>query len=243
LRNKIVETSNLRSLALAVEAVKSAGPGQPTTLLLTGEPGLGKTCALIHQAVKHDGVLLDVPPVATPHWMLCRVGRELGIEPKRSAARMYDALERELLARPRILAFDNWEPWPNFRVLYETFRILADRTRSPMVLTGMSAMVRELKRHAHLDRRIAKTIEFRPLSIADAEQIATELGEVSISQELIAVLHEKTGGSTAKFCVELAGLERLARRNGLKAVSAEDLGRVQGRGAAHEPSLNGAAAA
>jgi DNA transposition AAA+ family ATPase len=242
MRSRIVHTSNVRALAVGVEEVRNRVAGQSAILVLTGETGIGKTCAQTYVVLQNDGISVDVPPVATPYWLLCRIGRELGLSAKRSAAAMYDALDTELSARPRILAFDNWEPWPGFLTLFETLRILADRTNVAIVMTGMPAMLRELNRHAHLKRRISQVIEFQPIALDDARKIARELAELPISEDVIPLVYERSKGFTGAFCVELARLEMFARRNGLSAIDSRHVAMSQAKPQAR-PLVTGAVAA
>jgi hypothetical protein len=218
MRVKICQTSNAKALMAAQSAATAREAGLPGIVLIFGEAGRGKTVITANLSVRLGAVHLTALPIWTARWMLAEISRELGGKPGRCAAPMWNFIKQELAIRPRPIFLDESDCIADRKELIETLRILHDLTAVPLILIGMSDFKIKMKNRPQLERRILRTVEFKPSTLDDSRLMAAELAEVRIAEDLVEALHRKTRGSAGLFVKELASIEGFCRRRGMNKI-------------------------
>ncbi|MFC4530460.1 BTAD domain-containing putative transcriptional regulator [Sphaerisporangium dianthi] len=259
-------------LTLAEADLKAALGGEGRTLLLVGEPGIGKTRlaeAVSARAETHGSLVVwsrAVEDAATPpYWLGVQLLRRLAEEQPEAfaeAARphapllallvptlvegavpadvdlrradsehirvpIYDAIARVVVKlaerRPLTLVFEDlhWADPPSIQL---TAYLAAELWRSPVLLVTTlrddehAAAVSGLLASLVRERR-TRRLQLGPLDIEDVTMLVKNCTESAVSPELLAVLHERTGGNPF-FVTELVRMLRSER-----ALSDQDIRR------------------
>ena len=89
MRNRFAKTANVTGFLAGVTAVEERGAREAGMLLVTGEPGYGKTRTVQWWAIQTDGVYLRAKSGWTPHWVLTELVKELGLAPARRSEDLF----------------------------------------------------------------------------------------------------------------------------------------------------------
>lgn len=220
----IVQTSNVRRLANATRTMMlRRAPGLPRIASVTGRVGLGKSTATRSICLDQDAVWVEALPDWTARWMLGDLASELGAERRHRAEDNFRSVIGALRQNPRAVFIDEADRLCRRLNLVETLRAIHDATSAPLVLIGMQELPHAIHRLPQLESRIAHWIEFQPLDLADVRLMGRELCEVALDDDVIAHLHEISGGSARLVRVALERLERLADREGWTRVRWADV--------------------
>lgn len=211
MKSRIVPVSNVRALSEASEALLDRHPGMPGMGLIHGETGLGKTTAVTWLITKNNGVYVRALSTTTPSSLLRAIARELDIEPRSSNVDTVEIIVQRLAETGRPLFVDEADYLVDQKRLVETLRDIHDLATVPVVLIGMAGIQRKIKARPQLTGRIAQWVEFKPASPADIRLLADNLCEVTIADDLLARLSEKTGGSMRLAVVGLSQIEHVAK--------------------------------
>jgi AAA domain len=222
MRNKLVQTANVKQLVAAQTALTSRAPGQPGIGVVYGPAGFGKSAAVRWLATLKSGIFVVALHLMTARSMLATLVTEAGGQPVWCAMGMFNFLREELKSRPRPIFIDEGDAIVDKLVLTETLRQLHDLSGVPLLLVGMGSFRRKLSMRPQLERRILHEVEFSALTAADAQLMATELSEVRLSDDLVRELHRRSGGSHGLFCNELERAEAFGKRARRSTLSLED---------------------
>lgn len=222
MKHKTVQISNLRALIRAHQSILNRPPGRPGMVMAHGPSGSGKTFANLWLANECNGLMLEASPLWSPRWMLSDIIAELGAQPPYLTQARYEFIVGELRKNPRPIFIDEADRIAKSELLVETLRAIHDRTAAPIILIGMEQFKRRAAMRPQLHRRIVKEVEFKPATLQDARELARELCEVEIHDDLVTELHRRTQGSVGLLCNELSNAESAARKIGSKVVRLAD---------------------
>jgi type II secretory pathway predicted ATPase ExeA len=201
-----------RAARAAIRAAMSAGRGP---IVLTGEPGVGKTVLLAsleaERGVDEAWAVVEVTPGTGTHGLYRLMARALRIDPDRfGRVEMLDFLEERSLDRERwVLAID--EAHSLDTTTLEEVRVLANRLGRPdgpaaILLVGQTPLAHRLEERAldGLRSRIGAQIHLRPL---DADEVGLLLESIAPGRdwpvELVDRIHLTSRGRPARV-VEIA---------------------------------------
>ena len=218
-----VKTKNIKafiSLATKLQRVRSNAPKMG---LVYGEPGLGKTEAVLWWAVKQDAIIVTAKNGMSSRWFLADLVTELGETPRWYSAELFNQAVSKLIEKPRMLIVDEIDYLINNSKAIETIRDIHDKTGIPVLLVGMGSVDKKLSRYKHLFDRIIEIYKFTPFELEDIRQIITELSEVKIEDEVIELIHKKANRfrQIVKLLIEI---ENIALVNGHYVIKKENLG-------------------
>lgn len=224
MKHRIVTTTNVARLREAGDLLLNRAPNTPGMGLIYGDTGLGKTTAATWYMNQCNAVLVRALAVWSPQAMLEAILRELNVEPRQwSCAKMAMAIVERLAETNRPLFIDEADYLLDRQRMTETLRDLHDLASVPVILIGMKGIEHKIGiRRRQLSGRLMRWVEFLPADMGDTKLLADGLCEVGISEDLLALLHQKTGGLVRHIVVGLAQIESHARRTGLATVSAKD---------------------
>lgn len=234
-------TGNFEKLLSSTLRVEERGAPEAGWLLVTGEPGLGKSQSLSYYAVQHNAVFLRAKAAWNVNWMLRELVTELGEQPARLSENMLEQCGKYFAQNnSQALIIDEIDhAMHDIRVL-ESIRDISDWTEITVIIGGMHGVERKLRRHPHIYSRISDVCRFGPASLADTRAMCDAVCEVQVADDLIACMHEQAGGYFREICNAIALVERTAKRKKLALISLCDLdgrrltndGRISARGGA-----------
>jgi DNA transposition AAA+ family ATPase len=223
MRESIAQISNLRRLVNAARTLMHRSPGSPGIGMVWGPVGFGKSTATRHICLIQDAVWKEALPDWTPNWMLGDLAVELGAGRRHNSQLNFENVVGALRQTRRAVFIDEADRLCRKLHLVETLRAVHDATDAPLILIGMKELPNTVSRIPQLESRIAHWVEFKSCDLADTRTMAAELCEVTLDDDVIAQVHQASGGSARSIRVALERIERLADRAGLKRVRWRDI--------------------
>ena len=160
----------------------------------------------------------------TPRYFLVELAKSLGAEPYGTSSSLFSHLLDRLAGSTIPLVIDEAEfTLPNIAAVLEKVRDFSDRAEITVVLVGMESIRRKIARHQQIFSRIAQVVEFHPAALADIRQACEQLTDIGMSEALMAEVHRISGGRMREALNVIAGIEHIAKLNGLTRVDVMDL--------------------
>ena len=222
MKRKFVKTKNVRAFVALAEKLKNAPSNVPKIGLVYGAPGLGKTNTILWWSLKQDAVLVTAANGMSRIWFLKTLVTELGEEPKKRAYELFEHAVTKLIEHHQILIVDEVDYLVDSTRAIETVRDLHDRTGIPVLLVGMGAADKKLKRYKHLYDRLLGIYKFVPFDLEDVKKIVTTLCDVPVDDDVIEII-AKNANRLRQIVIYILKIEELAQTNGYKRITKQDL--------------------
>ncbi len=190
--------------------------------LIYGASGLGKSTAVTWLSIKQNGVHVRALATTTPSSLLQSICEELCIQPRHSTVKTVNEIVKSLSESGRPLFIDEADYLVEKKILVETLRDIHDMTQVPVVLIGMKGIERKISIYPQLYNRISQWVEFQLATFEDVKQLAKELVEVSIKDDLLRVLHQKSTGDVRQVMNGLSRIEQVAVSQSAHSISMAD---------------------
>ena len=222
--NSIAPLKNVTLMNALVERVMNRSPGLPGMATFHGFSGYGKTSAATYAAIRHRCYHIQVKSVWTQKKLCESVLVALGIQPARTIADMVDQIGEELALSGRPLLIDEADFLVQKRMV-EVVRDIYESSGAAIILIGEEHLPGKLKAWERVHGRMLDWVAAQPASLADAKHLCHLYSPgVEVEADLLADLHEASGGSARRICVNLDRIRELARTQGLDAIGKEDWG-------------------
>ncbi len=235
MRPGFAQTSNVQRFLNGMSVVEDRGAREASMMLVTGDPGYGKTATVISWAVQHGAVYLRAKASYTPFWLLSELVSELKGRPARNSEDLSKQVVISLMREPRAIIIDEVEhTFRDLKVL-ETIRDLVDLVAMPMVLVGTDQVQNRVARYAQFSSRIASVVQFRPASVADVRICCDFKCEVPVANDLVEEIHRQAGGRIREVMNAIAVVERQGKaRSGAAAQKPISLSDMAGKALTHD---------
>ena len=223
MKNIFVKTKNVKAFIALASKLKHIQKNIPKIGLIFGEPGLGKTNTILWWAIKQNALIITAKNGMTTRWFLKELVFELGETPSYHIPILFEQAATKLIENPRMLIVDEIDYLVNESRAIETIRDLHDKTGIPVLLVGMGAVDKKLKRYKHLFDRIIEIYKFIPFDLEDVREIVTSLSEVQIEDEVIEIIHKKANRfrQIVKLIIKI---EDFAKTNNCRTITNHELG-------------------
>jgi DNA transposition AAA+ family ATPase len=218
MRAIFAKTTNANNFLAGVTVVTNRGAKEACMLLVTGEPGLGKSRTVQWWAAQEGAILLRAQTSWTPHWMLAELVTLLKQVPKRLTEDLHRQVidgfaERLAHGHPYGgIVIDEAEHVLRNHRMVETVRDLSDHLKIPLILVGMGDIKRMVAAYPQVSSRISRVVEFAPASLEDVRAYCDQLSEAPIADDLVAEIHRGSGGRGRLIMNAIAVAERIGRR-------------------------------
>ncbi len=219
-------TDNVKRFISSMDRLKSISDDDPKMALFFSEPGHGKTKTIAWYVLNEgDGVLIRAKALMNGRWLLRTLVKELGEEPAHSTENLFSQVIEQLTYRPRPIFIDEVDHLVHHSQLIETIRDIHDMTHVPVILIGMATVDKKIAKYKHFYDRLVEIVQFSPLTREDLVSIVGQMCEVSISEDGVDYIIERTCGKFRLLRHWMRRAERLASINDLKIITAGDLKR------------------
>lgn len=218
MKNIFVKTKNVKSFIVLANKLKNTKNNVPKMGLVFGEPGLGKTNAILWWAIQQDALIITAKNGMTPRWLLKQLVSDLGEAPKILVADLFEQAVAKLVENPRMIIVDEIDYLINNTRAIKTIRDLHDETGIPILLVGMGAVDKKLSRYKHFFDRIVEIYRFIPFDFEDVKTIINTLSDVPFEDSAIEIVYQKSNRFRQIVKIILK-FENLAKTNDYKVIT------------------------
>ncbi len=217
MKKVFVKTNNVKKLITMMNNLQCRAEGVPGMGLIYGEPGLGKSHAIVWWALQNNAIFIRCTNMMSTRWLLEELAEELGEIPYRKISDIFNQVIAKLIKEPQIILVDEIDYLTMNSKTVETLRDIHDKTNVPIILIGMGKANRILMRYKHLYDRISEILRFEPFSKSDVYKIISELSEIEITDGAKDLMYSKT--NRFRQIVKLINkAEQVAKSNGFNSI-------------------------
>jgi len=217
MKKVFVKTQNVKNFITMMNNLQKRAEGVPGMGLVYGEPGLGKTQAILWWATQNDAVYIRSTNLMSGRWLLEELAEGLGEMPYYRFSDLFKQVITQLIAEPRVIIVDEVDYLASDAKAIETLRDIHDKTNVPIILVGMGRADKKLMRYKHLFDRISEIVKFEPFKEQDVKDILAQLCEVKITDDGIKYIYSQT--SRFRQIVKMTNkAEQLAKANNLNTL-------------------------
>lgn len=206
-----VKNANAKNFEAYIAKMNRRGPQEAGLMLVTGQPGHGKTCTLHNYAGRVQAVMLTAGVDSTPRRLMVELAEKLGIE----VGGNYQRRVEEYIVRngTTIILDEAGFALANKAACVEKLREITDKTLTLLVMVVMKHDMSRLSQPGlkQLADRINEICEFEPATLADVQLACAQLGEVPMAPELVAHIHKQSDGSMRQVLTAICRVEESAQ--------------------------------
>lgn len=229
MRKQYVKTTNWSVFETAVQAVHDSGSDEARIMLLTSEPGCGKTAAVDRFGSDVNAIYLQGMPGMTVTFTTDYLADRLGVRETRSyqkfngiLAKLADNHTPIILDEAQHAAEGKAKPLEYLRRVSEQagiMLILVCHTREKNLFTE--------SKMAHINTRITAKPEFKPADLADATTYMQALCEVDFDEAVVKRALEQSRGRYRILNNAIKTIEELANFNHVDMVTGDMVEKIR----------------
>jgi DNA transposition AAA+ family ATPase len=234
MKKGFVHTENFKRLTEAQKLVGRRGAREAGLVIIQGPYGVGKSELCERWAIDNGAVFVRCKKTWTTRALLDELADKMGLSKSGRNQEVQARIIGKLAVSMVPLMLDEADHLisTSTATLLEVVRDITDMTGTMCFLVGMEKFGYSVARHPHIASRVAKVVEFQPISLADvraAIEAKAALGDAPDSPKLpmddgaIAVIAEQSQGRMRLLLNAIANIEQWAQANGWKKVSAAEL--------------------
>ena len=106
MKNTFIKTKNVKAFISLANKLKQAPKNLPKMGLVYGDPGLGKTNAILWWALKQNAIIITAKNGMSNRWFLAELVSDLGESPAYHTSVLFEQAVRKLIEKPRMLIVD-----------------------------------------------------------------------------------------------------------------------------------------
>lgn len=243
MKTGFIQNSNYARFLQAVKAVESRGALESGLMLVSGQPGLGKSKAVERWASDNGALYLravtDMKHKFFLEQLVAVAGIDLGAQRDAKgkllvrAARTKNEIQARLtgqvaLRQSPIVIDEVQHLLVNDAFLLEVVRDISDLTGATVIfVAGVADFGNQLKEHDQISSRIYREVDFRPWELQDIKIACKQLSEVPIEDALIERLCKDSKGVMRLVMNGISNIERIALANHKTIATAEDFAKQE----------------
>lgn len=223
MKHHYVETSNHQRFMAGVRAVENRGSPEACILLLTGEPGTGKTAAIHRFGSDRMAVRLEGITGMSLAYLRDYLADQTGVHGK-SKYHQHMGFEDYLRETGAPIILDEAQNGlPDKGAVIEYLRRLAEQAGVILVLVCHTSEKHRFSedRLAHIATRVSDAPILKPATVEDCALYLSQLCEVGTDADVARAVHEQSRGRYRLLANATKNLEAIAAKRGLKALTAE----------------------
>ena len=215
-----VPTENFKRLKEAERLVAKRGAREAGLVLVRGVYGIGKSELTERWAIDSHYVFVRAKETWTKRALLDELADKMGL----AKTGRNQEVQARIIGRVAVDMVPLVVDEADFLVrstasLLEVLRDITDITGTMCFLVGMEHFPLRVDRYPHIASRVARLVEFEPLSAADVRATVAAKAEVSIDDDVLAELHTQCRGRMRLLLNAICNIEQWAQANSWKSVS------------------------
>ncbi len=221
MKNKFVETSNVKRFQTALSALEARGAEEACLVVIDGSPGVGKTTTLRQWVAQTGSVYLRAKKEWTPSWFINELLDAMRVHPPHSFQKKFGKALEELALRQQSaamerrqfgLVIDEADHVSSKSAILETIRDLSDIIELPTILVGMGRVNDHLARFPQVASRVSQKVRFEKADLADIKALIAERCEVPVANDLAEFVLRVSQGFNREVLEAIANIERFGLR-------------------------------
>jgi len=217
MRKVFAKTQNVKNFINMMNNLIKRAEGVPGMALVYGDPGLGKTQAVLWWATQNDAIVVRCTNIMTARWLLEEIVEELGEVPFYRCSDLFKQCVYLLKNCNKVIIIDEIDYLITSSNVVEILRDLHDKTFVPIVLVGMGKADKKLLRYRHFYDRLSEKLKFEQFNIKDLTEICNQLSEVELTDCAIKYIFDHT--KRFRQIVKIINkYESIAKDNGLSVL-------------------------
>lgn len=225
MKHQFVKTSNYFQFMTAVSAVENRGSPEACILLLTGEPGTGKSCTVDNWGAELNAVYLEGMPGMDLTFLRDSLSNETGVVGRKKFERYKGMVEFFRTNRQPIILDEAHHGLPNKAECIEYLRRIAEKANVLLVLVCHTSEKHRFGEHrlSHVATRISAAPELKPATLDDCAEYLTELCEVRTDRSVAQLVFEQSRGRYRLMNNACITLEVIGGKMGKVMLTAADI--------------------
>ncbi len=222
MKKGFVQTENYRRLKEAAKSVDKRGAREAGLVIVKGIYGVGKSELTARWAADSKFIFLRAKETWTKRALLDELAETLGLDTRGRNQQVQQRIIVKLGLSMTPLIVDE----ADFLIrstpaLLEVLRDITDTTGLTCFMVGMEHFPMKVARYGHIASRVAKIVEFAPVSLADVKATVAAKAEVEISDAVVTLIHQQCAGRMRLVLNAIANIEDWAAANGWKTIKPE----------------------
>ncbi len=220
MKKGFVQTDNFRRLKEAEKLVSRRGAREAGLVIVRGVYGIGKSELTERWAVDSGYVFVRAKETWTKRALLDELADRMGLAKTGRNQEVQARIITKMAVDMVPLIIDE----ADFLIrstasLLEVLRDITDITGCMCFLIGMQHFPLKVSRYEHIASRVARIVEFEPLSLDDVAATARVKSEVPIEADVIPEIHAQSKGRMRLVLNAIANLESWAQANSWASVN------------------------
>lgn len=228
MKHHFVKTSNYRTFMDGVAAVEGRGSPEACILLLTGEPGTGKSCTADNWCAQRDAIYLaGVPGMSLP-FLRDYLADQTGVVAPRKFAQHKALVEHLRNSQQPLILDEAQHGLPNKAECIEYLRRVAEEANVILVLVCHTSERHRFskERLAHIAHRVSAEPRFNTATQDDCRDYLAELCEVKVDAEVVRQVYKQSNGYYRLMANAGRTLEVIGQKLGKAELTAADVNDV-----------------
>lgn len=225
MKHQYVETSNHQRFMAGIQAVENRGSPEACILLLTGEPGTGKTAAVHRFGSDRMAVRLEGIPGMSLAYLRDYLADQTGVHGK-SKYHQHAGFEDYLRdTRAPIILDEAQHGLPDKGQVIEYLRRLAEKAGVILVLVCHTSERHRFAedRLAHIATRISDVTTLKTATVEDCALYLGAVCEVTVDTGIARAVHEQSRGRYRLLANAVKSLEGIAARKRADSLTEADI--------------------
>lgn len=220
MKKGFVQTENFKRLTEAKKLVERRGAREAGLVIIKGVYGVGKTELTSRWAADSNWVFLRAKETWTKRALLDELADAMGLlKTGRNQEVQARIIAKLALDNVPMIVDEADHLVKTTASLLEVLRDITDLTGTMCFLVGMEGFPHKVARYGHIASRVAKVVEFQPLSLADVMATLDKKSEVEMDKEVASLIHTQAKGRMRLVLNAIANVEQWAKTNDWKLVT------------------------
>ncbi|MFZ6747455.1 AAA family ATPase [Undibacterium sp. Ren11W] len=228
MKRHYVKTTNHQRFMAGVTAVENRGSPEACILLLTGNPGTGKSTTVDHWGSERDAIYLEGMPGMSITFVRDYLSDQTGV-PQGSKFAQYKAMVEHFSRSGQPIILDEaHHGLANKAECIEYLRRIAEQANVILVLVCHTSERHRFSEEklAHIATRISDAPQLRAATVADCVIYLNELCEVQVDTGVAQQVFEQSSGRYRLMANAGRTLEAIAGKLGKASLTASDISKI-----------------
>lgn len=225
MKKHFVKVSNWELFSASVRALENRGSQEASIMLLSGEPGSGKSKTVDRFGSERNGVYLQGMPGMTVAFTSDYLADRLNVNEPRSYAKFNEVVKRLRESGSPIILDEAQHAAEGKAKALEYLRRVAEQAGVILILVCHTSETSRFSEHrmAHINTRITAAPVFAPANADDCGKYLDELCEVKVDAEIKKLVLEQSRGRYRLINNAIKSIEAIAAQSNAVALTAAEI--------------------